>query len=105
VLKASATPLPQAPPSNPTTRLNESRLQEILHGYEAEGGDDGVVTVYVARRDPIYIDGIKVNPVANIATSVAFEPLNSSGTEVAAVPDFGMYANEINRVVGTVQSQ
>lgn len=51
VLKATATPLPQAPPAHPTTPLDKARLQRILHGYEAEVGDDGVVTVYVARRN------------------------------------------------------
>lgn len=104
VLATTSTPLPQSPPSNPTTPLDKTRLQSILHGYDAEVGSDGVVTVYVARRNPIFIDGVKVNPATNIATNVAFEPLNSTGTQAAVIPDFAMQANEINGLVGTMRS-
>jgi hypothetical protein len=96
VLKATATPLPQASPAHPTTPFDKALLQRILHGYDAEVGDHGVVTVYVARRNPITISGIRVKPQTNIATNIAFEPLNHSGTRAAAVPDFGMEAAEIN---------
>lgn len=105
VLKATATPLPQAPPAKPTTPLDATKLQKILHGYDAEVGDDGVVTVHVARRDPIYIDGVRVRPQTNIATSVSFEPLNAAGTHVAAAPDFAMVATEINNVVRVMRRQ
>jgi Domain of Unknown Function (DUF1259) len=105
VLKATSTPLPQAPPANPSTPLNPDRLKNMLHGFAVDVGSDGVVTVYVARRNPIYIDGVRVNPAANIATNVAFEPLNNSGTEAAVVPDFGMVAGEVNRVIGTMRRQ
>jgi Domain of Unknown Function (DUF1259) len=50
-------------------------LKSILHGYDAEVSDNGVVTVYVA------------------------------GTQAAVIPDFGMVAGEVNRVVGTMQAQ
>ncbi len=105
VLKATSTPLPQTPPSNPKTPLNVSKLKSMLHGYDAEVGSDGVVTVYIARRNPIYIDGIKVNPATNIATNISFEPLNKSGSEVAAIPDFAMTANEINPLMATMRAQ
>jgi hypothetical protein len=98
VLKATATPLPQSPPANPSTPLDKDKLQHILHGYDADVGDDGVVTVHVARRDSIYIDGVRVRPQTNIATNVAFEPLNAGGTRCAVAPDFAMESNEINRV-------
>ncbi len=104
VLKATATPLPQQSPANPKTPLDTSRLQRILHGYHVDVGEDGVVTVYVARRNPIYIAGIKVNPQTNIATNIALEPLNSSGTEVAAIPDIALEAGEVNGEVGKMQS-
>jgi hypothetical protein len=104
MLKTTSTPLPQAPPSNPQTPFNPKRLQTILHGYDAEVGDDGVVTVYVARRNPIFIDGIRTMPETNIATNVAFEPLNKSGTEAAVISDFGMEAGEIDAVVRTMRS-
>ncbi len=104
VLEATSTPLPQAPPKDPKTPLNVDRLKSILHGYDAEVGDNGVVTVYVARRNPIFIGGIRVNPATNIATNVAFEPLNGSGTEAAAVPDYGMQANEITPVMAEARS-
>lgn len=104
VLKATATPLPQSPPSNPTTPLDKGRLQRILHGFDAEVGGDGVVTVFVARRNPIFIDGRRISPATNIATNVAFEPLNATGTQAAVVPDFGMEAREINPVMQTMRS-
>lgn len=103
-LRATDTPFPRVPPANPRTPFNKSRLQRILHGCFAEVGSDGVVTVCVARRNPIFINGIRVMPETNIATNVAFEPLNKSGTKVAAVPDFGIEAGEINNVVGTMRS-
>jgi len=105
VLKATSTPLPQAPPADPSTPLNPDRLKSTLHGFDVEVGSDGVVTVYVARHNPIYINGVRVSPATNIATNVAFEPLNSSGTKVAVVPDFGMVAGEVNPVVGTMRAQ
>jgi hypothetical protein len=89
----------------PKTRLDVTRPKSILHGYDAEVSDNGVVTVYAARRSPVYIDGVRVNPASNIATNVSFEPLNSSGTQAAVIPDFGMVAGEVNRVVGTMQAQ
>jgi hypothetical protein len=103
VLKATSTPLPQAPPSNPKTPFDVRRLEGILHGFDAEVGDNGVVTVYVARRNPVFIDGIRVNPATNIATNIAFEPLNSTGSQAAVVPDFGMVASEINPVMTTMR--
>jgi hypothetical protein len=105
VLQTTSTPLPQSSPSNPPTPLDKARLQRILHGYDAEVADNGVVTVYVARRNPVDIDGIRVDPATNIATNVSFEPLNSSGSQAAAIPDFAMQSNEINRVVSTMSDR
>jgi hypothetical protein len=105
VLVAARTPLPQSSPSNPKTPFNVKRLKRILHAYDAQVGQDGVVTFLVSRRNPIFIDGIRVNPTTNIATNVAFEPLNGSGSRAAAVPDFGLTATEVNRVIGTMQRQ
>lgn len=104
VINTTSTPLPQSTPSNPPTPLNVNRLKSILHGYDAEVSDNGVVTVYVARRNPIFINGLRINPATNIATNVSFEPLNSSGTSTAVVPDFAMQAQEVNHVVGTMRS-
>jgi hypothetical protein len=105
VLKATSTPLPQAPPKDPKTPFDAGRLQSILHGYDAEVSDNGIVTVYVARRNPVFIDGVRVNPATNIATNVAFEPLNSSGSRAAVVPDYGMVAGEINPVMAFARSR
>lgn len=103
VVKATSTPLPQQPPSHPKTPLNKKRLQRILHGYDAEVGSDGVVTVYVARRNRERLDGVRVKPETNIATNVAFEPLSSDGTKAAVIPDFGLTAHEVDPVVGTMR--
>lgn len=99
VLDATSTPFPQKPPANPKTPLDKDRLERILHGYDAEIGDDGVVTVFIARQNPIFIDGIRVRPQTNIATNVAFEPLNADGSHCAVAPDFAMEAGEIDDVV------
>jgi len=99
VVKTTSTPLPQAPPSNPTTPLDPDRLQQILHGYESEVSDDGVVDISVARKDTITIDGIRVLPPTNISIEVSFEPLNASGSDTAVIVDFGMLAGEVNRVM------
>jgi Domain of Unknown Function (DUF1259) len=104
VLKATSTPLPQSPPSKPSTPLDKGKLQKILHGYDAEVGNDGVVTVFVARRDTQTIDGVQVKPETNIATNIAFEPLSSDGSDSAVIPDFAMEAQEINGVVGTMRA-
>jgi hypothetical protein len=104
VLKATATPLPQEPPEHPTTPLDAERLQRILHGYDAEVGGDGVVTVFVSRRDAISIDGVTVKPQANIATNVAFQPLGKGGS-AAVAPDFGMEASEINGLMRVMRAR
>jgi hypothetical protein len=105
VLKATATPLPQAPPSKPTTPLDEHRLQRILHGSDAEVGADGVVTVTVPRRDKITLAGVHVKPETNVATTVAFEPLNDTAAQAAAVPDFALEAREVDPVVRLMRAR
>jgi Domain of Unknown Function (DUF1259) len=105
VVKATATPLPQAPPAHPTTPLNPDRLKAILHGDSADVGDNGVVTVSVPRTDEIKIDHVKVDPDANIETSVVFEPLDNSGNNAAVAPDFSLEASEVNPVVSLMRSK
>jgi hypothetical protein len=102
-LQTTSTPLPQAPPSHPTTPLNAKRLAKILHGT-ATVGSDGVVTVDVDHKNATYINGMKVDNAANIATNIGFEPLNSSGSDTAVMPDFSMTGNEVNRVVGFMRA-
>jgi hypothetical protein len=95
-LNVTSTPFPQAPPKNPTTPLNAALLGNILHG-PASVGDDGVVTVWVYRSDPIFINNIHVNPQANISTNIEFKPLG--GSTAAVVSDFAMTGPEVDRVV------
>jgi Domain of Unknown Function (DUF1259) len=103
-LRVTATPLPQQPPSNPTTPFDVSRLEKILHG-KASVGDHGVVTVDVDRTDKIVIDGVLVNPAVNVSTNIQFEPLNSSGSSAAAGPDFSMTTDEVMPVTRTMRAQ
>ena len=105
VLKATSAPLPQQPPVHPTTPLDPDRLQHILHGYDAEVGEDGVVTVFVARKDTISIAGVRVRPQTNIETNIGFQPLNHSGSRTAVAPDFGMVASEIDPVMRVMRGQ
>jgi hypothetical protein len=104
VLKATATPLPQTMPANPTTPLDADRLASILHG-DAQVGDEGVVTVSVSRTDTIVIDDIRVSPEANISTEVQFKPLSSSGSGAAVGPDFSMESSEVQPVVSLMRGQ
>jgi hypothetical protein len=104
VLKATATPLPQTMPANPTTPLDPDRLASILHG-DAQVGDEGVVTVSISRTDTIVIDGIRVSPEANISTEVQFKPLSSSGSSAAAGPDFSLTSSEVQPVISLMRRQ
>ncbi len=104
VLGATATPLPQQPPSNPTTPFDVGRLERILHGT-ASVGDNGVVTVDVDRTDKIIIDGVLVNPAVNISTNIQFEPLTPGGSSAAAAPDFSMTTAEVMPVTRTMRAQ
>lgn len=91
-LNTTSTPFPQTLPQNPTTPLDPNRLAAILHGH-ASVGDDGVVTVWIYRSDPIFIDDVRVNPQANVSTNVEFKPLGGSRADV--VPDFSMTDDEV----------
>jgi len=51
------------------------------------------------------LGGIPINPFLNIATSVAFEPLDSNGTTAAVAPDFGMVSSEIQKVIAVMCQQ
>jgi hypothetical protein len=104
VIDVTATPLPQKPPSKPTTPLDHAALAKILHG-SSEIGDEGVVTVSVERTDRIVIDGVHVDPGANISTEVQFKPLDDSGARVAAGPDFALRGTEAQRVCRIMRAQ
>jgi Domain of Unknown Function (DUF1259) len=102
VLAATATPLPQSPPREPTTPLDAKRLQRII-GSPASVGSDGVVSFAVPQREPITLGGVRVSPYLNVSTPINFEPL---GGEVAAcVPDFGMLASQVNDVARVMSGQ
>jgi hypothetical protein len=104
VLQATSTPLPQ-PKASTATPFDKKRLTKILRGDSADVGNDGVVTVSVPRRNQIVIAGVRVQPEANISTTVAFQPLDAAGATAAAAPDFAMEAQEIDAVVRTMQAQ
>jgi hypothetical protein len=104
VLSVTSTPFPQAPPANPTTPFDVTRLERILHGT-ASVGDSGVVTVDIDRTDEIVVDDVLVNPGANISTNVQFEPLDSTGSSAAAAPDFSMKTSEIMPVTQVMRGQ
>jgi hypothetical protein len=95
-LKATATPRPQMTPSNPKTPLNPKRLGHILHGM-ASVGEEGVVTVNVSRP-PVHIQGVVVEPGANIETTVMIKPLNASGSMAAVAPDFSLQGKQVQPV-------
>lgn len=95
-MKAVGTPPPSVPPANPTTPLDVNRLKTILHGFGATVGADGVD---IARTNVELIQGVRVNPAANIMTHVDFEPPNASGSDPAVMPDLSLVASEVDPVV------
>lgn len=97
VVKATATPLPQMQPSNPTTPLPASQLASILGGTAQVGGA-GVVTVSIPRADTIILDGIPLKPEMGVSVTVEFEPL--PGGIAACAPDYALIASEINPALG-----
>jgi hypothetical protein len=101
-VRATATPLPQAPPAHPTTPLDPERLGRILHG-EAEVGSEGVVTVSVLRKGQFLLGGVEARSETNLLTTVDFKPLG--GSRAAVVPDFAMVAAEIEPVMRVMRAR
>ena len=81
VLVAGGVPLPQSSPSNPKMPFDVARIKRILHAYDDQVGTDGIVTFFVARRNPIFIDGVRVNPATNIATNIALSRLTRAAAK------------------------
>jgi hypothetical protein len=97
-ISTTMTPLPQHSPANPTTPLDAKRIGEILGGDPTVGAD-GTVTVDLARRESLVLDGVRINPFLNTMTNIVFQPLAGGGSQhAAAAPDFGMLASEVDPV-------
>lgn len=101
VLAATSTPFPQEAPVSPASPLSVKQLEQILRG-NGTVGDEGVVTVDVPRTDKVTIDGVRVNPGANISTNIQFRPLTGAAT-AAAAPDFSMTSAEIMPVTSLMR--
>lgn len=101
VLRVTSTPLPQAPPKNPTTPLDTRRLAAII-GATPTVEADGVVSFDLPQREPIMLGGVHISPFLNVFTSVAFEPLHDRTVVVA---DFGLLAGQINPQARTMRRQ
>jgi len=101
---ATATPLPQTQPSNPTTPLDQDSLAHILGGTAMVGGD-GVVTVSIPRADTIHLAGVAVKPELGVSVTVAFEPLDAMGQTAACAPDLALIATEINPTLAVMRAQ
>jgi hypothetical protein len=102
VVAATSTPLPQHAPANPTTPLPWHRLAAILGGT-ASVGDNGVVTVDVARRNDIVLGGVHIDPGLNVQANIQFEPLG--GGRAVVIPDFSMTADEVQSVTATMRAR
>jgi hypothetical protein len=96
VVAATHTPLPQIPPSNPTSPLDAERLANILHGT-AQIASDGVVYVSVPRKDTIYLQGVAVKPETGVEQTINFQPLG--GSKAAVAPDYALTASEADPVL------
>ncbi|MGI8438069.1 MAG: DUF1259 domain-containing protein [Chthoniobacterales bacterium] len=103
-LKKTALPFPlEAPPKNPKSPLDSERLAQILHG-KASIGDHGVVTIWVKRTDKVTVDGVEVDPRANISTNIEFKPIDQ-GPRAAVIPDFSMTAEQVTSVITLMRTK
>jgi len=107
LIRVTATPFPPPkPPGHPTTPLDAKGLARILGGTP-HVMEDGVVTVDIPRKNPMRLGGEYISPNLAIAPHVRFKPLHGTdeGTgangpnTVAAAPDFGMTADEVQKVI------
>jgi hypothetical protein len=103
-MRVTSVRLPQAPPKNPHTPMDAGRLRRILGSSNAQVGAGGVVTVTLTQKRPVRLGGVLLNQNANAETNIVFEPLNVAGTRVAAAPDFGMTAAQIQGVIGVMRA-
>ena len=94
VIKSTSTPFPQSSSSNPTTPLPKDRMAKIIGGT-ADVREGGVVEITVDRRNTEVLSGVRISPELNVASTVTFMPLNSSGTEAIIGPDLSMTAQEV----------
>ncbi len=103
-LNVTSTPFPQTLPKNPTTPLPAEEIGDIL-GAAPSVSSNGVVNYSIPRANPMRLGKFQINPYLNIMTPVSFEPLDRSGKTAAAVPDFGMVADEVQNVVRLMRSR
>jgi hypothetical protein len=102
VLSATSTPLPQAPPKNPTTPLDPKRLASIIGSIPTVGAS-GVVSFSIPSSKQIVLQGVPINPYLNVYTSVDFQPLG--GNRAICVPDFGQIWYEVDTLAKTMLAQ
>jgi hypothetical protein len=102
VLSATSTPLPQAPPKNPTTPLDAKRLGRII-GSTPTVGASGVVAFSIPSREQIVLGNVPINPYLNVYTSVDFQPIG--GNRAIVVPDFGQHWYEVDTLAKTMLAQ
>ncbi|MFP5277641.1 MAG: DUF1259 domain-containing protein [Acidobacteriota bacterium] len=100
-LKVTSTPFPQTPPANPLTPLPAQQIGQIL-GAKPSVQAHGVVVYKLPRREQMMLGGTNINPYLNVETHAHFMPYGG-GHNAAVIPDFGMIASEVNKVIGQQQ--
>lgn len=95
VVKATATPLPQAAAENPQTPLPWSLLGDILGG-KARVESKGVVGVMITRPEQFVEAGVLLRSNMNVLHKIAFEPANDSGSLALCGADYALRSGEIN---------
>lgn len=102
-LAKTTIPFPQEPEKDPKSPLDSERLAKILHGKASVGGG-GVVTVWIYRKDKITVNGIEVNPHANVSTNIVFKPIDQ-GPRAEVIPDFAMTAPQVTPVMALMATK
>lgn len=95
VVHATATPLPQHPPSSIDTPLPVEEMAQIIGG-KANKAEGGVVEVAVPRSERFVEAGVLLKPQMNVLHKIAFEPLDGDGKQANCGADWAMLASEVN---------
>jgi hypothetical protein len=94
VVCGTSTPLCQEKPKHPTTSLPTDDLAQILHG-KAHVECNGVVMVDVTRPDRFTQAGVRLLPDMDVKHTIAFHPLNSSGSQALCGPAYALRDEEV----------
>ncbi len=102
IISVTSTPLPQAPPSNPKTRLDVARLSRII-GAMGTVGSNGTVTFSLPPIRADHPGRGQDQPVSQRLHLGGLRATRRRGTVV--VPDFAQLAHQVDPLARLMQAQ